>query len=37
VAEDVPAHTLVAGVPARVVRAIDGTWKARPADIPVYR
>ena len=36
VAEDVPAHTLVAGVPARVVRAIDGTWQATPADVPVY-
>ncbi len=36
VAEDVPPHTLVAGVPARVVRPIDGTWRATPPDVPIY-
>lgn len=34
---DVPAHTLVAGVPARVVRPIDGTWRATPPGVPVYK
>jgi len=28
VTEDVPPHTVVAGVPARVVREIDGRWRA---------
>lgn len=36
VTEDVPPHTVVAGVPARVVRPIDGTWKATPPEVPVY-
>jgi acetyltransferase-like isoleucine patch superfamily enzyme len=31
VAEDVPAHTVVAGVPARVVREIDGRGDRHPA------
>ena len=34
VTEDVPAHTVVAGVPARVVKEITGD--ALPAGVPVY-
>ncbi len=37
VAEDVPPHTLVAGVPARVIRPIDGTWRATPPGVPIYK
>ena len=37
VADDVPAHTVVAGVPGRVVRKIDGTWRGTPPDVEVYR
>lgn len=37
VTEDVPAHTLVAGIPARVVRPIDGTWRATPPGVSVYK
>ncbi|MGC8875025.1 MAG: acyltransferase [Chloroflexia bacterium] len=37
VTEDVPPHTVVAGVPARVVRAIDGIRKAVPPGMPIYR
>ncbi len=36
VTEDVPAHALVAGIPARVVRMIDGTWRATPPGVPIY-
>jgi acetyltransferase-like isoleucine patch superfamily enzyme len=36
VAEDVPAHTVAAGVPARVVRTIDGSWRGTPPGIPVH-
>jgi acetyltransferase-like isoleucine patch superfamily enzyme len=36
VAEDVPAQTLVAGVPARPVRKIDGTWSAVPPGVQVF-
>ena len=34
VTKDVPAHTVVAGVPARVVKTITGD--SPPADVPVY-
>ena len=36
VAEDVPAHTVAAGVPAKVVREIDGMWRGTPEDLEVY-
>ncbi|MBN1485527.1 MAG: acyltransferase [Chloroflexia bacterium] len=36
VAEDVPPHSLAGGVPARVLRQIDGTWRATPEGVRVY-
>ncbi len=36
VTEDVPAHTIVAGVPARAVRRIDGT-RTTPTGAHIYR
>lgn len=36
VAEDVPAHAVAAGVPARVVKQIDGTWRGTPEGVEVY-
>jgi acetyltransferase-like isoleucine patch superfamily enzyme len=35
VTQDVPPHTIVGGVPARVIREIDGTWKSSRG--PVYK
>ena len=37
VAADVPAHTVAAGVPARVVREIDGVWRGTAEDLEVYK
>lgn len=34
VTQDVPPHTIVGGVPARVIREIDGTWKSNRG--PIY-
>ncbi len=36
VGENVPPHTVVAGVPARVVRQIDGRWQRTPPDVRVH-
>ncbi len=36
VAEDVPPHTVVGGVPARVLRVIDGVWKGTKEGVQVY-
>jgi acetyltransferase-like isoleucine patch superfamily enzyme len=36
VTRDVPPHTVVAGVPARVVRHIDGSGGEKSADSPVF-
>jgi acetyltransferase-like isoleucine patch superfamily enzyme len=36
VTEDVPAHTVAAGVPARAVRTIDGMRRATPPEVPVH-
>lgn len=36
VSEDVPPHTVAAGVPARVVRQIDGTWQGTAEGVEVY-
>lgn len=35
VTEDVPAHTVVGGVPARVIKTIDGT--VMPSTLPIYQ
>jgi len=35
VSKDVPPHTVVAGVPAKVIKEIDGT-KSVPANLTIY-
>jgi tetrahydrodipicolinate N-acetyltransferase len=36
VTQDVPAHTVVAGVPARVIKQIDGSQPADVKDRTIY-